>query len=229
MSNPPTGSTGSANDEAPADGPVAAAMAPGDEMNRFILVKRKRFIRPTQRQSAGFKTAAAYLNADTNDDSVLQAMQATKMKSLVDAVAAATADSRDQSQAIGPLADAPTDVKTRSIEGFEANTIHDNRYAISVPFTSFAEKHIRTGMPVCSPRKVVVDLVAKIIHSLHKADAHGVCVPYDGGSTAQTIAQAHDLPEDAAALAKYAKDFRFNKRTSKVIFHLRIQSSISLQ
>ena len=178
MSNLPTGSTGSANDEASIGGSAAAAMASGDGINRFILVKRKRFICPSQRKSLGFKTAAAYLNADANDTSVLHAMQATKMKSLVDAVAAATADSREQSQAIGPVADAPIDAKTRGIEGFEANTIYDNRYAISVPFTSFAEKHIRTGMPVCSPRKVVVNLVAKIIHSLHKANTHGVCVPY---------------------------------------------------
>ena len=86
------------------------------------------------------------------------------------------------------MVDAHIDAKTRGIEGFEVNTIYDNRYAISVPFSSFAEKHIRTGMSVCSPRKVIVDLVTQIIHSLHKADAHGVCVPYDDGSTAQTIA-----------------------------------------
>ena len=71
-----------------------------------------------------------------------------KLKTIVDAVAAATAESREKSPAIGPVVDTPIDTKTRGIEGFKANTIYYNRYAIAVPFNYFSEKHIKTGMPV---------------------------------------------------------------------------------
>ena len=253
MTNPPPGAPGNANDEAArtaaenaarhdADEAAriaaaiaasvdnnAAAMSDNDPQNPFIKVQRKRFISPSQRQRAGFRSAAEYLSADINDSAVREVLQLSKMKTLVEAVAASTVDTSIASRPTSPVIDAPLDTKTRSTEGYGNDTIYVNRYAISVPFVFCGDKNPKTGLPVMSPRKLVVDLVSKIIHSLHKADEHGVCLPYDDDSTAKEISQARDLPADAGALGKYAKDFRFNRKTGKIIFHLRIQSSISLQ
>jgi hypothetical protein len=253
MINPPPGAPGNANDEAArtaaenaprhdADDAAriaaaiaasvdnnAAAMSDNDPQNPFIKVQRKRFISPSQRQRAGFRSAAEYLSADINDSAVREVLQLSKMKTLVEAVAASTVDTSIASRPTSPVIDAPLDTKTRSTEGYGNDTIYVNRYAISVPFVFCGDKNPKTGLAVMSPRKLVVDLVSKIIHSLHKADEHGVCLPYDDDSTAKEISQDHDLPVDAGALGTYAKDFRFNRKTGKIIFHLRIQSSISLQ
>ena len=126
MSNPPTGATVNARDNDAANPAISAVMALNTRNNPYLLVNHKRFILPYQRQSSGFKTAAAYLNADENDNSNHTVMQATKMKNLV----IATAETHKKSGMNAPVIDTSLETKMRGIEGFGEGTIHNDRYSM---------------------------------------------------------------------------------------------------
>ena len=151
MSNPPTGATRNANDKDAADPTVVAAMKLNTINNPYILVNFKRFIHPSQQKSANFNTAATYLSANENNNSVHTAIQAAKMKTLINAVTISSAEMRNKAGINAPIVETPLETKKHEIEGFGEDKLQGDRYVISVTFNAFAEKIVKTGMLMCSP------------------------------------------------------------------------------
>ena len=187
------------------------------------------FVTPRNRNKHGFASATALRNASPAERS--KAFEEVK-RATIAAATAATAAAALPTAAIateGLLPDAPMDSQTKSAEelGIDVNNLIDSYYSMSLPFDAF-ELDPKTKFPKASLRSVVANFVAKTLLSFKEMGMYADVPQYDRNGILDPIKKASDLPKDAAELAVFAKDPRFNGNVRKIFFSMRFRSTIPL-
>ena len=119
------------------------------------------------------------------------------------------------------------DVQSAEEKGFAATDIIEGYYVITAPFLAITTPP-RAGQVDGRLKALAATWVARTIHAAKQANHFMELLDYDSAGK-PSLRRAVDIPAtEEASMLHYIKDPRYNSRTGKMIFHVRIRSSISI-